>query len=419
MSMSESVFESAYRGSAKVRWLYNLVRVSRLVGAKALREEIDQKVERIARRKSELDGKTLELIVENLLLAKINKRILDFRIRAYEPSVKKDSPTHEFKPKLDNRGYTYEMSSCPIYKEKHFRLGNHPSILVPGFVPDGNEAFYLLRKVFLKYGSVYYLNYPTQSFDRTVMFHQLYDLIKDINYRKFKNAGQKGAPFLVGTSFGCSLILSFIRWLKETGLRSDLDIQGVILISPVLCLEDVVDPNEKRQKTLVGRAISHLYEIDENDSDAVQKAMSKARNIFIKMFTSGRDMLNFTSKDLIPVFAIEDHVLSIFDNDIGIDSGFFRRYLDLKYEKPLEETYLTSIPALVLFAEGEEDVLAANSPTLATFSDIERLRTIFPNGGVEFVYSKDSGRRVTHSDLIFQAERFAEHLEPWLERFGQ
>ena len=207
--------------------------------------------------------------------------------------------------------------------------------------------------------------------------------------------------------------------MKDQGLWDDLEIQGIILISPVLCLEDVVDPLAKRQSTLVGRAISHLYEIDENDPEAVEKAMKKARNIFVKMFTSGRDMLNFTSKDLIPVFAIEDHVLSIFENDIGIESGFFRRYLDLKYEKPLDESFLASTPALVLFAEGEKDVLAQNSPTLSTFSDIEKLRKIFPNGAVEFVYSKDSDRKVTHSDLIFQAERFVEHLEPWLDRFSQ
>lgn len=396
-----------------------MARVSRLVGAKELRRDIDEKVGRIARRKGNLDDQTVDLIVENLLLAKLNKRLMDFRIKTYDPSIRKDSPTHTLKPELGRRGYTYEMSSCPIYKEKHYRLKNHPSILVPGFVPDGNEAFFLLRKLFLKYGSVYYLNYPTKSFDRSVMFHQLYDLIADINHRKFKNAGQKGAPFLVGTSFGCSMILSFIRWLKANGLRSELDIQGVVLISPVLCLEDVVDPEATRQKTLVGRAIAHLFEIDENDPEAVEKAMKKAKNIFLKMFTSGRDMLNFTSKDLIPVFAIEDHVLSIFENDIGIESGFFNRYLDLKNEPPLEESYLTSAPTLVLFAEGEKDVLADNSPTLKTLADIERLRQIFPNGSVEFVYSKDQGRKVTHSDLIFQAERFAEHLEPWLERFGQ
>lgn len=417
--MEKTHFQSSYQSNSKVRWLYNLAKVSRLVGVKELRREINEKVHRIERRKGGLDQDTADQIVENLLMAKINKRLLDFRIKTYVPSIRKDSPTQQLNPDLGSQGYTCEISACPIFKEKNYRLRNHPSILVPGFVPDGNEAFFLLRKVFLKYGSVYYLNYPSQNFNRTVMFHQLYDLIADINHRKFKNAGKKGAPFLVGTSFGCSMILSFYRWLQENGLRSNLDIQGVILISPVLCLEDVVDPNAARQKTLVGRAISHLFEADENDEEAIDKAMAKARNIFQKMFTSGRDMLNFTSKDLIPVFAIEDHVLSLFDKDIGRTSGFFRRYLELKNEAPLEETFLTSTPTLVLFAEGEEDVLAPNSPTLNVFSNIESLRKIFPNGSVEFVYSKNSDRKVTHSDLIFQAERFADHLDPWLDRFGQ
>lgn len=417
--MSKSNFEVSYRSNAKIRWLFNLARVSRLVESNEIRREIDEKVERIGRRKGEMDEETTSLIVENLLIAKINKRLLDFRIKSYQPSISKDSPTHKFNPELARNGYGELDLACTIYKEKNYRLGSTPSILVPGFVPDGNEAFFLLRKKFLKYGSVYYLNYPTRKFDRELMFHQLYDLIAEINHRKIKNAGKKGAPYLVGTSFGCTMILSFVRWLKAKGLWNDLDIRGVILISPVLCLNDVVDPDAARQSTLVGRAISHLYEVDEHDPVAVEKAMKKARNIFVKMFTSGRDMLNFASKDLIPVFAIEDHVLSIFDNDIGIESGFFRRYLDLKHEKPLEETFLTDVPTLVLFAEGEKDVLAQNSPTLTTFSDIERLQKIFPNGAVEFVYSKDSGRKVTHSDLIFQAERFVEHLEPWLDRFSQ
>ena len=209
--MSKSNFEASYRSNAKVRWLYNLARVSRLVGAKEIRREIDEKVERIGRRKGDMDEHTAALIVENLLMAKINKRLLDFRIKSFEPSIGKDSPTHSFNPELGRTGYVDTALACPIYKEKHYRLGNHPSILVPGFVPDGNEAFFLLRKIFLKYGSVYYLNYPTRQFDRSLMFHQLYDLVADINHRKFKNAGQKGAPFLVGTSFGCTMILSFVR----------------------------------------------------------------------------------------------------------------------------------------------------------------------------------------------------------------
>ncbi|CAM2064978.1 hypothetical protein SCOR_06355 [Sulfidibacter corallicola] len=414
--MDKDYFEIGSRLNGKVRWYLKFVKLSRFFEIDELAHQVNVKVARIDKRRGPLSDDAISQIVENLAVAKIARTHLARKLKTYQPKPQPDSPSIPLRNQLESQGTSFDTVACSIFKEKHYRMRSNPAILFPGFVPDGNEAFYLLRKVFLKYGSAYYVNYPGKHFHKEAVYHQIFDMVRDINNRKIKNVGKKGMPFLIGTSFGCSVIVNFMRWLHETELIHHVDIRGLVLISPVLCLDDVVDTTSKRQKTLVGRAISHLTEVDQNDPEAVAKAMQKARSIFQKMFTSGRDLLNFTSKDLIPVFAIEDEVLAIFNQDHDSSSGYFHRYLDLKDLTPPQPGYLSNLPTLVLFAEGEADVLAPSSPTFTTFSDIGQLSSIFPNGQVEFVYSKDSNRRVTHSDLIFQADRFTEHLDPWLER---
>ncbi|CAM2005246.1 hypothetical protein [Acanthopleuribacter pedis] len=413
--MDKDYFQIGENLNPKVRWYLKFVKLSRFFKIKEVAEQINAKVGRIDNRRGPLDDDAISQIVENLVVAKIARTHLSRKIKRFKLKGRANPRLHELRRDIESTSRPFDELACAIYKEKHYRMRNNPALLFPGFVPDGNEAFYLLRKAFLKYGSAYYINYPARRFHKEVVFHQILDLILDINNRKIKHVGKKGSPFLIGTSFGCSVIVNFLRWLNETGNIDRVQIRGVALISPVLCLDDVVDSATKRQKTLVGRAISNLVGIDPNDPEAVAQAMKKARAIFQKMFVSGRDFLNFTSKDLIPVFSIEDEVLAIFEQDIGSDSGYFHRYLDLKDLEPLTNSYLSNVPTMVLFAEGEGDVMAPNSPTLKSFSDINTLKTIFPDGKVEFVYSKDPSRKVTHSDLIFQAERFIEHLDPWLE----
>ncbi len=415
--MDVTYFDRSYQRSVKIRWVTKFLKYSGFLEMESLRSLINEKLERIERRKGALDLDTICKITENLIWAKIAKRYLDKRIRPYSPKVGKESPTRLFKEEaFKDKPFDFKMSSGAIFKEKHYRLRKNPSILMPGFLPDGNEAFFLLRKCFLKYGSVYYFNYPTQHFFKETIFHQLYDTIVEINNRKLQNAGQGSSPFLIGTSFGGHMIVSFLKWLREKDLLDTVQIKGVILISPVICIQDLVDTSLPRQKTLVGRAVSHLCEVEGGDPEEIRKKMKKAKSILVKMFTSGRDLMNFESKDLIPIFAIEDDVLAIFRQNEEIDDGYFDRFLEMKHEGPLPHAYLSSIPTLVLFAEGEGDVMTDQSPTFNSFSDIESLQTIFPKSSVEFVHSKSQTRKVTHSDLIFQADRFMDHLAPWLSR---
>ncbi len=415
--MEQTYFERAYQDSAKVRWVCKFLRYSGFIELEGLSSIINEKLARVDKRKGPLDDQAVSKITENLIWAKIGKKALDKRIRLYTPKIAKESPTTAFiEEELKHQTFTFEQSCGAIYKEKHFRMRTNPSILIPGFLPEGNEAFFLMRKCFLKYGSVYYVNYPIRNFYKKTVFHQFYDTILEINNRKLQNAGQSSSPFLVGTSFGGHMIVSFLKWLRANNLMESLDIKGIILISPVLCLDDLLDPELERQKTLIGRAVAHLLDAGDNDPEAILKNMQKAKSILVKMFTSGRDLLNFESKDLIPVFAIEDEVLSVFKQTADVDAGYFDRFLEMRNEKPIKKEFLSNIPTQVLFAEGEGDVMTTRSPTMSAFTDLDTLHTIFPNGSVEFVRSKSRKRKVTHSDLIFQADRFMEHVDPWLNR---
>ncbi len=416
--MEQSYFDICYKRRAKVRWICKALQISRFLEIDKLRHLIDEKIARIERRRGDLDETAIATIGENLLLAKIAKRYTDNSIRPFHPKPGRNSPTPEFIEQFpeEKLGYPYQASLSPIYKEKHFRLGTNPSILFPGFLPDGNEAFFRLRKCFLQFGSVYYFNYQTRCFFKETIFHQIYDTIVAINNRDIKNVGQRCKPFLVATSFGCHILINFLRWLQEKDLMSKVSIAGLVIISPVISQDDVVDPTLDRQKSLVGRAVAHLCSADESDPVAVRQSMQKAKSILMKMFTSGRDLMKFESKDLIPIFAIEDDVLSVFTKELDEDDGYFHRFMELKHEQSLTENFLSPLPTLVLLAESEFDVLTPNSPSYSILSDIQRLRKVFPNGTVEIVRSQSESRKVTHSDLIFQADRFAEHLDHWLRR---
>ena len=415
VALPKKFFKIAFRRSPKVRWVYQFLRLTEFLSSRELRDLVEEKLARIDARRGPLTEETITALVEDLITAKLMRRYLDRRIKVFVPKVNRDSPTCRFVRGFPKLGFSYQDSACSIFKEQSFHLKRYPSILIPGFVPDGNEAFFLLRKCFLRKGSLYYLNYPTYHFYKETIFHQLYDTITHINDRKLKSAGQKSLPFLIATSFGCWMIVRFLKWARSRDLLRNLKIQGLILISPVLCLEDVIDPEATRQKTLIGRAVSHLVSVNEKNGAEVDRAMKKARSIFQKMFAAGRDSLDIRG-NLTPVFAIEDEVLSVFNHDQAVSRGFFRRFAQLREEKPLDVEFLVDTPTLVLFSEGELDALTPNSPTYTTFSDVAKLHRIFPNATLEFVHSRDAKRKVTHSDLIFQAKRYLDHLEPWLGR---
>jgi len=400
----------ALKSKAKLRWLIRALKLSRYDNIHALYDRIEEKIQKAIKRKGELSSQEIELIIENILWAKLFRRLQAWKLKPFKYNHQGTNLDHKhMAPPLFD-------SLCSIFKEHHYRFRTNPAILLPGFVPEGNEAFYLLRHSFLKYGSAYYINFPRDHYNNETVFQQLYDLVLHINQRKLQTAGRKQKPLLVGTSFGCAVIRNFLKWLENHKLDHTIDIAGVVFLSPVLCMEDVCLPGDAKQPTLVARAIAPLLDLDENDHDGVTKAMVRAKGIFTKMFKAGQKQLDASLKSRIPILAVEEEVIDFFNIEERKLIGYFKRYLCLRNSSPPDGTLVSELPTLTLVAEGEKDVLTPTSPTLDLLEKPALFKTMFPDGEVVQVKSDDPSRRVTHSDLIFNADCYRRHLDPWLEQ---
>lgn len=118
---------------------------------------------------------------------------------------------------------------CLIFREKG--AGNVPTIVLGGFVPDATETVEFQRKLLRRHGSVYYINYGRNGFSQEMFTAQLTDLIEELARK-----GEK--PLLMGISFGCGLLSSYLR---HTGKKIHENIRGLILVSPVITTEDLID----------------------------------------------------------------------------------------------------------------------------------------------------------------------------------
>ncbi|HET7537066.1 MAG TPA: alpha/beta fold hydrolase, partial [Candidatus Didemnitutus sp.] len=165
------------------------------------------------------------------------------------------------------------------------RNGPLPTIVVGGFVPDTTEALYLMRGGFLQHGSVYYFNYPRRAFSTDLFLAQLEDLIQEVGELRGR------LPVLVGVSFGAGLVLELLRRCAHR--RATLPLAGLVLISPVLCTADLLDPAAPKPSTLLGRVLKpYLDATDRPD----QSIVDKSRTVFLKMFEDGaqkKDALRF------------------------------------------------------------------------------------------------------------------------------
>ena len=405
----------AVKRKAKIKWLIRALKLSRFEDVKSALHRIEGKINEATKRKGTLSQEECDLIIENVLWAKLFRRFQTWNLKPYTLNAGPTPLGEEFKVKLF-QDPSLSNSLCSIYKEHHYRFKTNPAILLPGFVPEGNEAFYLVRHSFLKYGSAYYINFPRGPYRNEVVFYQLFNLISNINQRKLKTAGRRQTPVLVGTSFGCSVILNFIEWLKEKDLTSKVEIAALVFLSPVLCMEDVCVPGEAKQPTLVARAIAPLFALDESDKEGITLTMQKAKAIFSKMFKAGQKQLDASLKQRIPILAIEEEVIDFFNIADAELADYFKRYLSLRNSSAPEAKFVSDIPTLTLLAEGEKDVLTPLSPTLELLGNPETHSKMFPNGKVIHVKSSDPSRRVTHSDLIFNADCYRGHLDPWIKK---
>ncbi len=283
------------------------------------------------------------------------------------------------------------------------RHGSTPTIVLGGFVPDSTEQVFLIRGFLVRQGSVYYFNYPRLGFSAELLCAQLDDLVTEL----ISLHGQR--PVIFGVSFGAGLVIEWLRRCRQAG-RSP-EIAGVLIVSPVACVEDVLDPTEAKPSTLLGRAVKPFVEAGARVDN---RGVEKARNIFAKMFEAGAQNRS-TWKSLltgVEFSLLRDRVLGAIHQMTPI--GAFERMQAMQAMVPLSawgqpagELPLSLAPALVLFAEKENAVLVETAPSRIAL-DVS-LAAYFPNGEPRVVTGA-SGNAVQHASLIFHYFQFLPHI---------
>lgn len=281
------------------------------------------------------------------------------------------------------------------------RPGHYPTIVLGGFVPDSTEQVFLLRRMLFQSGSVYYLNYSRRGFSIELLCAQLDDLVEELTTLR----GQR--PVIFTVSFGGGLLVEWLRRGRSVGRPTT--IAGAILVSPVACVADVLDPAESKPATLTARALKPYFDPPDKIGYNV---VERSQAIFSKMFNAGaqnRDaLLGLMNADEIAPF-LEGVMTSI----KGLDfAGASERVRALeKFAVPeawgaQDRTVLSEAPTLILYAESEGTVLVGNSPTRAALES--GLTQLFPKGECRIVTGGASP--VQHASLIFHHHQFLPHL---------
>lgn len=288
-----------------------------------------------------------------------------------------------------------------IFKEKG--SGTVPTIVIGGFVPDATEAMEFQRPLIKRYGSIYYLNFSRNGFSMEMFFAQLADLIEDINMR-----GK--IPVLFGISFGCGLIREFLRSAANSPC---LRINGVVMISPVLCTEDLVRAEREKGSgvRMLESNLKRILKSDPTKEDDVSRQIERARRCFQGLFEAGAENRKLNHRHL----SIRKKIMDVVAKTPAV--GGYQRVLALREFIPPEAgTPIFAGPALVLMAEGEEDILVPTSPTLAAMKNPDIRPLVFPRGKVRTVFSSGNGDPVAHASLIFHHHCFNPFIEAWYDK---
>lgn len=303
--------------------------------------------------------------------------------------------TRRAREKLLSSGQARPDQLATIWHESH--PGSRPTIVLGGFVPDSTEQVFLLRGHLAKSGPVCYLNYPPDGFSLDLLCAQLDDLLEDIARTSVQ------PPVLFTVSYGSGLALEWLRRNRAAGRNPRIG--GLILISPVACVDDLMEPNTPKPTTLLGRAIKpYLDSAEAVSSDAVEKS----RAVFARMFEAGaqnkaalqfvltrgeltqlRTAVMQTIRQITPQGAVE-----------RVRSLCAMPRIDHAAMTPLP---LTAAPVLILYAEKESAVLVESSPTQRAL--MSAAPCWFPQGEVR-VISNPRGAPVQHASLIFHCANF-------------
>jgi alpha-beta hydrolase superfamily lysophospholipase len=277
------------------------------------------------------------------------------------------------------------------------RKGPVPTIVLGGFIPDATEQVFLMRGFLLKHGSIYYFNYPQHGFSIELLFAQLDDLVEELSTH-----GQR--PVIFSVSFGAGLVMEWLKRARRAGRR--IDLRGLILISPVACVEDLLAPGNAKPTTLLGRAIKPYVD---PHKQADLATVDKSRAIFTKMFEAGaqnKESLRglMTRAELVQLRGAVMETIRTIE-----PAGACERVQALtKLETPssyFSQTLLplSEAPTLILYAEKESSVIAEHSPTRFVLESAHR--AYFPQSQHKII-TNHRGSPVQHASLIFHCFNF-------------
>ncbi len=152
--------------------------------------------------------------------------------------------------------------------------GRVPTIVLGGFVPDSTEQIFLLRRHLLRSGDVYCVNYPREGFGLDLIGAQITDLVAEL--------GARGTPpVLMGVSFGAGVVLEWLRRARSSGVEPL--VAGVVLVSPVTCVADVLPAMNVKPATLLGRALRPFLV----EGGEPEQTVERSRAVFARMFEAG------------------------------------------------------------------------------------------------------------------------------------
>lgn len=278
------------------------------------------------------------------------------------------------------------------------RKGPIPTIVLGGFVPDAPEQVFLLRGFLLKSGSVYYVNYPSESFSAELLFAQLEDLVEELA----RLHGQR--PVIFSVSFGVGVVMEWLKRARQAGRR--IQLRGLLLISPVACMADLIVPGSAKATTLLGRAIKPFIEMDTRVDHG---GIEKARGILTKMFEAGAQ-----NKETLSALMTRGELHRLREAVMGTiqrinPQGAYARVQSLKKMEPPSAYFSQSVlplsdaPTLILYAEKESSVIVDHSPTRFALQSAHR--AYFPHSHYR-VISNRNGSPVQHASLIFHCFNF-------------
>lgn len=285
--------------------------------------------------------------------------------------------------------------------------GRTPTIVLGGFVPDSSEQIFLMRRFFLRSGDLYGFNYPRNGFSLDLICAQLDDLVTELAHR-----GQ--TPVIFSVSFGSGILLEWLRRSRIAGISPAL--AGVILVSPVACVADLISPSAPKPTTLLGRALRPYLDAAAQVRDEV---VERSRVIFTRMFESGAQN-KAALNALMSASELTRLHTAVMGTIRGINAaGACERVQALRGMTSPADYFsqqilpLTSAPALILFAEKEDSVLDAGAPT--RFSLENAHRAYFPESRVQVVRS-NLGNPVQHASLIFHVFDFLPPITAFYQR---